>query len=740
MHFQRYLFLFLRNSWIMVLLVAAGLGGAWAWLSQQTPIYASRAALEVEDSTINPLGDKVGTIQNERYTGLDSLNTDVQAMTGNAVMLATAEATGLTAEWASKDPTGKVSAVMESSLAATTRSQLTVSLRRGTRIIDVVAEDADPEKARLVADTVLSEFLKAKQQAKVDDIAKMKSPLQKEVERLKLKLDEAEKAIADWPSKNDAISAEESQMLLNTRIRDLDKQAAESKVRIAVLETDLATLQRTDPKDVEAMLKLESVNTLTEVAALRLEITKQQSAFEALKERYGPKHPKFIAAHAQLQDLDGKLHAAVGKAGDSLQQQFKTLQENRDKVEKMLANENQALLVLNKKLIPYNLMKEQLKADRDIYASLLTSNKEMEINPDLLKNKYRIIEPALVNPLPVRPNRTKTLAIAGLLALALGVGIILLIDRLDASIRTVDQAESELELPVLAAIPECKDLKESSVPVLESDPGSSQSEAFRSLRAALSLLGEETNRRLLLVTSAVPSEGKTFTSLNLAAALAGQGLRTLLIDADLRRPMLSACFLSRDIRSEEDYRGLSDVLSGLEEPKGAIRSTETEGLSLLPSGRRPPNPSELLAQPRLPKLLASLLADYDRIILDTAPIHAVSDTLYLSPHAHAVCLVLRFGKTPRRIIQRAIELLQKSGARMAGIVMNRLPVGRGASYYYYYYGDPYVKDSVYGSDSRKGKGGGDKRRRRRSSGTTTSPVKPAEPNPATARLKTEPEA
>jgi capsular exopolysaccharide synthesis family protein len=268
----------------------------------------------------------------------------------------------------------------------------------------------------------------------------------------------------------------------------------------------------------------------------------------------------------------------------------------------------------------------------------------------------------------------------------------------------VDEAESILQQPVLAAVPEgnLEKIPEGAV-AMTHDSGSAQAEAFRTLRASLSLLGAEDQRRLILVTSAIPSEGKTFTSTNLSAAFATQGLNTIVIDADLRRPALSATLLDREVRKSGEFRGLTDVLSGLCSIEEAIRPTTVPNLSLLPSGRRAPNPAELLAQINVGQLLESLLKKYDRVVVDSAPVNAVSDTLSLASMAHAVCLVLRFGKTPRRAILRALTLLEKTGARMAGIVMNRMPTSRGASYYYYYYGDPYVADSVYGAPNKKKK-------------------------------------
>jgi polysaccharide biosynthesis transport protein len=278
---------------------------------------------------------------------------------------------------------------------------------------------------------------------------------------------------------------------------------------------------------------------------------------------------------------------------------------------------------------------------------------------------------------------------AGLAGLLLSAGSILLVDHLDSSVRTVDEAEKHFGLPVLAAVPEAKAEDIQGTAVMTEDTGGPQAEAFRNLRASLSLLGEEAKRRFFVVTSAIPSEGKTFSSTNLAASLAIQGFRTILVDADLRRPALSANLITKSDRKNEEYRGLSDVLAGVCTPAEAIKETEVQNLWLLPAGRRAPNPGELLSQNAMLKLLEKFLSEYDRVILDTAPVCAVSDALSLAPHAHACVVVVRYGKTPRRAIKRAVTLLQKSGAKLAGLVLNRMPTSRGASYYYYYYGDAY---------------------------------------------------
>lgn len=695
MNLQHYLFLFLRYSWLVILIVAAALAGMFAWITKQSPVYASRAVLQVEMSEAKVVD--IEEVKEDRLNTADAINTVIQSLTSNTMMLAVAKATGLDKEFAMKNTVAAVTPQMESALAQEVRDRLSVQLRRATRLIDIVAEDTDPAKAQNLAGEVVKQFLILQSGDRSSVSKDANTFLVNEVAKHKEKLEDSERKVADYRKTHGVVSVDDKQNIVVERLNALNTQVTAANTQRATLESDLAALKDIKSTDIDGMLKLASVAALPDVAQLRAAVSSKEGDFAAVKERYLELHPKYKAALSELTELRNKLRTAVASAGDTLRQQYNTFAETEQKLKNMLAEQEQKALELDQITIPYKLLQGEAKANREIYETVLNRLKETDVTQGLTKNPYRVVEEPLINPIPVRPNKTKSLLTAALLALAGGAGLVLLIDRMDSSIRTVDEAERELELPVLAAVPEA-DLSKQPFggTALTSDPGGSMAEAFRTLRASLSLLGEEDQRRLILVTSAIPSEGKTHTSINLAAAFATQGLRTLLIDADLRRPALSATLIERDVRKGTEFRGLTDVLSNLCTTAEAIRPTLVDNLSLLPSGRRAPNPAELLSQGSVPKLLQQFILDYDRVIVDSAPVNAVSDSLALAPQAHAVCLVLRFGKTPRRAIQRALTLLQKSGARMAGLVMNRMPTSRGAAYYYYYYGDPYIANSVYG--------------------------------------------
>jgi polysaccharide biosynthesis transport protein len=246
----------------------------------------------------------------------------------------------------------------------------------------------------------------------------------------------------------------------------------------------------------------------------------------------------------------------------------------------------------------------------------------------------------------------------------------------------------------MSVIPKRRGLSKRKLSLLL-DPDSDLAEGIRTLRTALELKSRKQGWKVYLFTSSVPGEGKSFTSANLAVASAQQNLKTLLIDADLRRPVMEE-FLPQ-VRNKP---GLHDVLTGETKVESAILAAEkTPNLFLLSAGSRCPNPAELLSETRIKGLLEKLKEQYDRIIIDSAPVNAVSDTLLIAPEADAVCLVIKASATPKRAVRRSLQLLSQSEAELVGVVMNQVPRrgGIGSDPYHYHYSSSKGYGKVYGS-------------------------------------------
>jgi capsular exopolysaccharide synthesis family protein len=293
-------------------------------------------------------------------------------------------------------------------------------------------------------------------------------------------------------------------------------------------------------------------------------------------------------------------------------------------------------------------------------------------------------------PIGVSPTKIFTAAVA--FALAAGIGITLGLHLLDHSIKTIDQAERLAGVPVLSAIPKKAKTNVRALDVV-SDRKGIVAEAFRSLRTSLATGVKADHRRTFLFTSAMPSEGKTFSSSNFAATLSQQGFKTLIIDADLRKPAISRVFFGK-----RRTPGLLEVLTNTVQLSDAIVPSEIENLHVLTAGGDAPNLAELLSTPRWRDLLKEAALVYDRIVVDSAPVLAVSDSLLLAPHVDVTCLVIRSFKTPTKTVGRALKALAEIDCQPVGLVINFMPTGTG-SYYYYsgkYYG-AYGEKNVYGT-------------------------------------------
>ncbi len=438
----------------------------------------------------------------------------------------------------------------------------------------------------------------------------------------------------------------------------------------------------------DRLLKIENtVRLYNRCLELSTEIRAAERDIAGMEKRYLPKWPALVEAK-QLRDI------LRSRFQNELDQMLKLSEEER-----AYWAENQASLEglpenelidakINLVSARSTVLTREREAEQQIYDNLITKLKEGNLLQDFQGKQFEVIQPP-TQPGAVAPDKKKILLLYTFGGLALGVGIVILLGFLDPTVRTVSDLEVLTDLPVIGALPKWKSDKEKRQSIassLEDTPdNASAMEAIRTLRAGLTFLGDRQERCTFTVTSAIASEGKSWVASNLALSFAKQGDRTLLIDADLRRPVQYQIF-----GYDKDSPGLADHLSGNAELKTVIRRSEvSDKLFLMGAGSRSANPAELLAGKNLPSLLEYLGKHFDRVIVDSAPVIPVSDTLPLARLVHSVVLVCRIGKTPKGAIKRAIKVLAANQALPVGTVANGLPRTRtkGAyGYYYSYYG------------------------------------------------------
>ena len=723
---RRLFYLILGHIVPITVFILIGMAATAGYLYNLPDIYESRAVLQVEQQEKKIL--KTEKVTDEGPANTDFVNTVVQALTSRNVMLRVVRANNLEKDPGFVKPRPDGKPYTDSQLALLMEKKVSVKLRRLTRLIDITVEDTDPERACLLAKSIVKEFLREGFEQKLSVTHVADDYLQEEASKLKAKLQKSEQDLQNYKEQHQAVSLEQSQNIIVEKLKDVSTAATEAKNTRLKIESDLEQLKRAEGK-TEDLLRISSVAVLPEVAAMRDELNTAEAEFASLKERYLEKHPKYVAAKTRIASLRVNLDSAAAKAGEILNKQYESAKETEEKMGASQREQEAQALELNKLSIPYNALVREVETDRALYESVISRMKETGIAAGVETAPYRVIEEPLIPSKPSKPARRKDLALAFLLLSATSVAFYAIRDALSSSLRSVDQAEALLGVPVLAAIPDQKrtmtevvlagiqrgkkeqgrrsphrdrdrDGKRVYTVAPLDDAHSLLSESYRTLRASITLLGPKEQTRIILITSAVPAEGKTFSSINCAATFALQGERVLLIDADMRRPSVHFGLLGG-----EERLGLSDLLSGQSSLEEVIGSTPVEGLSLITAGHRAPNPAELILRSDIPAILTGLLERFDRIIIDSAPVNAVSDSLHLAGPAGNVILIVRSDHTPTRVVQRAVSQLRKTGTRIAGIALNRVRIGAGYGYYHYYhYGGGYSDPRAYGADDETLKG------------------------------------
>ena len=616
-------------------------------------------------------------------------------------------------------------------------------IRRGTRLIDLYVTHGDPAMAQRLAEAVGREYIRNSIERRASSSEEALRYLLEEEERLKRNLQKVRRpppntrqriqmlsnSAAAQPRRAHRGLAELEGGLVEDNLQDINTKLAAARTDQIRLEGQLQQVDQIG-NNIDALLAIPSISAAPMVADARAAILyRSKRAITTLALRYKDKHPRMMAAKASLAEAKVKLREAVLAQRPILRNTIEQIKATEASLQQALQNQQGVAVNLNRTAIGYQELARQAETDRALYESVLRQIKDTNLAKDVKANAVSVIEHSPLPNFPVSPRPTKTILLGLLGGLAVGLAFVFGVDALDRSIKTVDQAESTLGLPVFAAVPDTTDegpvsrlkrrskaFRSSNYRVVVETPESPAAEAFRNLRAALSLLGPEAERKVSLFTSAVPNEGKSFTSANYSLALAQQGYRVLLIDGDLRRPNVHKIFRfpnARNNSDEDSAPGVTDCLVGEADvasaarqiPAGEIQLVDesielTENilaatggqLFVLAGGRRAPNPAEILAGPFFGQLIAKAATLFDRVVIDSAPILAVSDTLLMMPHVQTVCIVVRAAKTPRPAVRRAITLLAKSGIRPAGLVLNRLRRSRGVGYYYYYASHGYGKE------------------------------------------------
>lgn len=565
---------------------------------------------------------------------------------------------------------------------------------RLTRLVEVRANHPDPRTAEKMANTLLELFLQQNIDRKMQKAMGGFHMLQTEASSQEGDLTAAIENLQKYRQKKGMISLVEDQRQTTENVDAAALRAAAER-----LGTQSAIVAAVQKRLEEATLWMSKGNDLSElglitedpsVRQIKLKLTESQSMLKGFRTRYRDKHPKVQEMVSIIASDQEHLKEESQRAFESIQSQARIEVQKEQQAKDALSKAEQRMTELSIAKTGFDLLNRKKERAEMMYQLVLQKSKEYDLISKDTQQTMFVVDKATTPVRPVKPNKQLILAGSVVGGLVVALMLAFFTNFLDDSIKSQEDVENYLRLSLLGYIPNIK-----STSVVERDlqahihPTSSAAEGFRTLRAAVSLVRNADKIRAIVVTSTIPSEGKSLVASNFAIVTAQTGLKTLLVDSDLRRPSIHKAF---QLKSQI---GLSAYLSSRDRTiEEIVIPTEVPNLDVVCCGAMPTNPSELVSSKRMADFLEEATARYDRVILDCPPVSAVADPLVVAALCDGIMFVTKFNKIRREHARRSVQRIQEAGINLIGIVLNDIDFEGKDSYYYSYH---YYQNRYYAS-------------------------------------------
>lgn len=711
---REYLRVLIKRKWL-VLACVVGIFAAVAIASlRQTPVYEAvgRIAVNKADPNLVTFKDSVPVMD---YYDPADLDTEARILQSDLLALQVIRQLNLDKrpEYGGRpdrkppnlvgDPLQTDSA-RTSALLGAFKGNLHVSLIPNTRIIEIHYRSTEPQLAASTVNTLVATYIEQNFKTKFESTMQASDWLSKQLVDLQMKVETSQEKLVRYQKQHEILGTDEKQNIITQKLDELNKELTLSESDRMQKEAVYRQTQSSDPDAVASAVASGSTQNAGSTASSLLDKLHQQQAdlkiqIAELSTQFGPSYPKVAQLNNQLKEIDRQLQAETRKVVEHLRGHYQTALQRENMLREALEKQKQEANKLNESAIEYSLLKRDVDSNRQLYEGLLEKLKEAGVTAGLRSNNIKILDAARAPGAPVEPNIPRNLAFALVLGITSGIGLAFLLESMDNTVRTTEQAQIISGLPSLGMIPfgsksgssgtgarqlVVASSQEAVELVTQVRPQSQMAESYRALRTSLLLSNLGAPPKVIMVTSARPQEGKTTTSINSAIVLAQKGTRVLLVDADLRRPSIHKT-LGMGPRS-----GLSNVLTGSATLEQTIAPAPIlPNLFVLAAGSPPPNPAELLASTEMKDVLDDLRQQFDHVVIDTPPTLSVTDAVVLSPRMDAIILVIRSGQTTKQALRRARDILMQVNAHVTGVLLNAVDLSSPDYYYYYEYQGKY---------------------------------------------------
>ncbi len=553
-------------------------------------------------------------------------------------------------------------------VAAKLEQRLTVARVGPTHVITVAFSAESPENAARIANAFAEAYLTDAYETRFENTRRAATWLEERLDELRMKTQESERAVEVYRAQNNLISAG-GRLVSEQQVTEINNQLVIARARVAETKARLETAQEiiargSDPGAVTEALTNESINRL------KIQYSDISRRIADLQTRYGTAHPAVRNAQAELADTQALIQDELRRVAQSLRNEYEVSLSREQSLARSMAEVEARAATNNAAQVRLRELERDANSDRTLYQTFLSRFKETSVQEGVPASEARVLAPAERPRQPSEPRTALILGLALMLGTFVGISLSFVTEFMDDTFATREHVEHALGLPLLARVPLVKRAVADMTRVVLDQPLSSYADAIRGLRMAVSFSGGTGPAKVVAVASALPAEGKTTTAVNLAEYAASLGLKTLLIDADLRRPALSRMY------TPEAGRGLGHIL--LEEATfdEVKRVNERTNLTFIPhvQDSKIINTSELLSSRPMANLLAEARASFDLIVLDVSPLVPVIDARALFEHVDKIILIVEWKKTPRSVVQEAVKHIRPFSQKILGVVLNKIDV------------------------------------------------------------------
>jgi len=682
-----------KRRWVLIIAVLLGLAYGVYKAESQPKLYNAYGRIQVRSGSSNEY--KVSASQGYEGDAGSKMLTEIEILKSDTLMLTVCREMDLSnnADFLeSKGPVPHTSlddGVVRQDTVHRLQSNLQVAIVPKTDIIRISYNSLNPKLSADIVNRVIQDYIHRSYQTRFESSRQVSDFLSGTLEGLKQEVETSQEQMMDMQRRLGILGFDPAHNQISASLDDLARAAGAAKLARIIAEARYRVVSGMDPNTIEGAIELTPGTAPGELNVLRGQLASAKASYAQLGSSLAPNHPQMKALKAEIDELAKEIDAEQTRLLLQAKQNYIVARANEDQTTAALEAQKSDAYKLRDQLVEYTIRQREFEENRNLYDSLQQRLRTASVQSGLESLEIEIVDRALPPANPVLRPQSTVILTALVFSLLGGIVTAFLMESLDTGLRSIAEIESITELPSLAIIPRARRSSADQAGTLTTaqrnigiltQPKSQFAESFRSLRTSLLLSTAGHPPKIIVLTSATPSEGKTTAASNLAAILAQRDTRVLLIDGDLRRPNIHHRFgLNGKV-------GLTTVLTGATTLEGTVQSVpEIPNLDILPSGPVPPFPTEMLSSGAMEAILKRCAEIYDYVVIDSPPILSVTDGVILARQADAVVLVVRHGKSSKHVVRRARDILLRSGAGITGIVLNAVDLNSPEYYGYYGY-------------------------------------------------------